>query len=192
LFPAALAVQNDKGGDNCNGDQNPSDGGQPKTQEADALTMPLTSGVELGEILEVRQCWMSKLQFLEVVHYGRHLGEFAGLQEGNWIPFPLVVNDLAVQADRVVGSDQVTAERALTSWRNDQLLRSRIHMQLRMSFVAALQMDWSGLREVDNKPSLLELIDVLLHGDHLECAQVLGLLKLLHVKSPETGVIENL
>jgi hypothetical protein len=61
-----------------------------------------------------------------------------------------------------------------------------------MSFVSALQMDGSGLREVDNEPALLELIDVLLHGDHLECAQVLGLLKLLHVKSPKTGVIENL
>jgi hypothetical protein len=104
------------------------------------------SAVELGEILEIGQCRMSKLQLLEVMYYGGHLGEFAGLREGDWIPVPCVGDDLAVQADRVVGGDQVSAKGALTPWRNDQLLHSRVHVQLRMSFITTLQMDRSGLR----------------------------------------------
>jgi hypothetical protein len=58
---------------------------------------------------------MSKLQLLEMMYYGGHLGEFARLQEGDWIPVPLIVDDLAVQADRVVRGDQVSAKGALTS-----------------------------------------------------------------------------
>jgi len=121
---------------------------------------------------------MSKLQLLEMMHYRGHLGDFTGLQEGDWIPVPFVVDDLAVQADRVVGGDQVSSKGALTSWRNDQLLRSRVHMQLRMSLVTTLQVDQSGLRQSDNEAAFLELVDVLLHRDHLERAQALGLFEL--------------
>jgi hypothetical protein len=38
--------------------------------------------------------------------------------------------------------------------------------------------------------ALTELVDTLLDGHHLEGAQLLGILKLLHVEGPEAGVVE--
>jgi hypothetical protein len=60
-----------------------------------------------------------------------------------------------------------------------------------MSLVTTLQVDRSGLRQVDNETAFLELVDVLLHRDHLERAQALGLFELLHIKSPKTSVVED-
>jgi hypothetical protein len=37
--------------------------------------MPLASGVELSEVLEIGQGWMSKLQFFQVLNHGGHLVE---------------------------------------------------------------------------------------------------------------------
>jgi hypothetical protein len=50
---AALAVKNAQGCDNSDGNQDRSNGRQAHTQEADALAVPLTSAVELDEVLEI-------------------------------------------------------------------------------------------------------------------------------------------
>ncbi len=61
-----------------------------------------------------------------------------------------------------------------------------------MGFVATLEMNGSGLRKVEDEAALLELIDVLLNWHHLEAAQALSLLELLHVQGSEACVIEDL
>jgi hypothetical protein len=156
------------------------------------LTVPLSSAIELSEILKIWQSWMPELQFLEVMNHGWHLAELLRLQEGDQVPIPFIMDHLAVQAHGVVRSDKMTSEGALAARQNDQLLSSRIHVKLGVGFVSTLEMNWSSLGKVDDEAPLLELVDVLLDWHHLKATQALSLLELLHVKRSETGVIEDL
>ncbi len=81
--------------------------------------MPLASGVEFSEVLEIGQGRVTKLQLLQVLDHGGHLVELLWVQEGDRIPVPFVMEDFAIQPHGVVRGDQVTAEGALTTGRND-------------------------------------------------------------------------
>jgi hypothetical protein len=90
--------------------------------------MPLASGVELSEVLEVGQGRVAKLQFLQVLDHGGHLGELLRVQEGDRISVPFVMEDLTIQSHVIVRGDQVAAEGTLAAGGNDQLLGARIHV----------------------------------------------------------------
>ncbi len=77
--------------------------------------MPLVSGVELSEVLEIVQGRVAKLQLLQVLNHGGHLVELLRVQEGDRIPVPFVMEDLAIQPHGVVRGYQVTAEGALAA-----------------------------------------------------------------------------
>jgi hypothetical protein len=125
-------------------------------------------GVELSEVLEIGQGRVAKLQLLQVLNHGGHLVELLRVQEGDRVPVPFVVEDFAVQPHGVVRGDQVTAEGTLTAGRNDQLLGARIHVQLRVRFVPAFEVDRGSLRKVNNKTPLLKLVDVFLNWNYLK------------------------
>jgi len=55
----------------------------------------------------------------------------------------------------------------------------------------ALHAGCSGLRDLDHEEALVQLVDLLLHWDHLELTEVLGSLKLLHIESTEACDIES-
>jgi hypothetical protein len=126
------------------------------------------SGVDLSEVLEIGQGRMSKLQLLQVLNHGGHLVELLRIQEGDWIPVPFVMEDLAVQPHGVVWGDQVAAKGALAAGRNDQLLGAQIHVQLRVRFVLTFEVDRGSLRKVNNKMPLLKLVNVFLNWNYLK------------------------
>jgi hypothetical protein len=128
----------------------------------------LASGIELGEVLEIGQGRVTELQLLQVLDHGGHLGELLGVQEGDRIPVPFVMEDLTVQPHGVVRRDQVAAKGALAAGRDDQLLGARIHVKLGVRFVPTLEVNWGGLRKVNNKTPLLQLVNMLLNWNHLK------------------------
>jgi hypothetical protein len=111
---------------------------------------------------------MTKLQLLQVLDHGGHLGELLGIQEGDWIPVPFVMENLTVQPHGVVRGDQVAAEGTLAAGRNDQLLGARIHVELGVRFVPTLEVNRGGLRKVNNKMPLLKLVNMFLDGNNLK------------------------
>ncbi len=85
-------------------------------------------------------------------------------------------------------------EVSLTSRRDPDLLGTFGKMDFRMGLwmggVAAHKIGVAGFRYIDQEETLLHLVNLLTHENHLELLQVLDDPELLHVKGAQTSVVK--
>jgi hypothetical protein len=107
---------------------------------------------------------------------------FVGQKEGEQVPFPLIMDDAGVESHREVGGDEMVREGAGASRWNVDLLGSLQQVQLRSLAIPASDVDRGMSGQVGYEVAFVKLIDSLLHWHHLERAQGLRFLELLHVQ----------
>ncbi len=148
--------------------------------------------LDLGDVSQIGQVGLLEIQATEVFQSLVHLFYFSSGKQGERVPVPLEVNDLTVQPDRKIGSHEMLGEECLAAWGNTDLLGSLGEVELRMRSVVTHHVHVPGFRGIDQEEPLLHLIHLFAHGYHLELAQVLDGLKLLHVQGTKAGVVEPL
>jgi hypothetical protein len=122
-----------------------------------------------------------KSQIAKVFQGLIHLLHLAGGHEANRIPVPFEVQDAVVKPHRPVRGDQVVGENTLTTRRDVHLLGTLLEVHFRCRPVPTLDVDGGVAGQVDNEMSLAKLIDSLLDGHHFKGAQLLRVIKSLHV-----------
>jgi hypothetical protein len=83
-----------------------------------------------------------------------HFFHFTGRKEGDRIPVPVKVEDVAVQFDGVVRRDHMFCKEPLATWRDGNLLGTFPEMYFRVSPISALDAGSCCFRYVDYKEAL--------------------------------------
>jgi len=80
---------------------------------------------------------------------------------------------------------------SLTTWRDPDLLRTLLQMELMMTAVATAHVGGAGLGGVDQVLTLSNLVYLFFEGDDPEFAEAANQVELLHVQGPEAGIVES-
>jgi len=80
---------------------------------------------------------------------------------------------------------------SLTAWRDPDLLRTLLQMQLVMTAVPAAHVGGAGLGGVDQVLTLSNLVNLFFEGDDPEFSEAANQVELLHVQGPEAGVVKS-
>jgi hypothetical protein len=123
-----------------------------------------------------------ELQLSDVLQNFSHLLQFTVRQEGDWILVPFKVHDIGIEPDGVIGGNEMVWKMALAYRRDVNLLSTPLQVYLSGGSILALDVHGGEGGQVCNEVPLVQLVDLLLDRNHLERAQVLGCLELLHVQ----------
>jgi len=79
----------------------------------------------------------------------------------------------------------------LTAWRDPDLLRTLLQMELMMTTVATAHVGGAGLGGVDQILTFSNLVHLFFEGNDSELAEAANQVELLHVQGPEAGIVES-